>query len=813
MPDATHPPREIRGSDRGRLVAFPGGRRDASPPNNLPSELSSFVGREKELAEVERLLVEGARLITLTGPGGCGKTRLALAVAKDVAGGFEDGVWLVELASLSDPALVAQAVASALKVREAPGRSLTEMLVKYLEPKKTLLVFDNCEHLIEECAALADALLRACPEVRILATSREALSIAGESAWLVPSLFVPDPEQLPPVEELLARYEAIRLFVERAKAVVSTFELTEHNAPVVARLCRRLDGMPLAIELAAARARVLSVEQIASRLDDCFGLLTGGSRTTLPRHQTLRATIGWSYELLSERERVLFRRLSVFAGGLTLEAAAEVCAGENLERDEVLDLLTHLVDKSLVLVAEQRGGEARYRLLETVRQYGLEWLEGSGEAGVILHHRHALWYLALAERAEQGLSGPDQLRLLARLETEHDNLRAALRWSLEGGEAEELGLRLAAVLWSFWYTRGHLSEGRGWLERAISESGPAMTRTKAKALGGAGYIALFQGEHRAAKGFLEEGLALYRELGDKEGIASSLIYLGFVAVLSQRDLETVPALHEEAMGLKSEIEDRRVLANLLLFSGLVAVSQRDMERAIALTEESLALFRQIGDLQGVGHCLNNLGLATLNQADYDRASLLMRENLQIAWESDYKLAIQYSFFGLAGVATSRTQPARAARLWGAAEAMGETSGIQLSPLARSHTNYDGYLAAARAGLDEAAFTAAWAEGRAITPEQAVEYALGRSPHAGTEPLAPRARVTATGQSLFEPLTMRELEVLGLIADGLYNQQIATRLFVALSTVKTYVNAIFRKLEVNNRTQAVAQARRLGLISD
>jgi len=331
--------------------------------------LSSFIGREKELAEVRRLL-EDTRLLTLTGVGGCGKTRLALAAAEELMETFEDGVWLVDLAPLSAPSLVPQAVASTLGLREQPGRSLTVALSNYLASKQVLLVLDNCEHLIETCAELAESLLLSCSELRVLATSREALDMAGEVAWPVPSLSLPDLRRMPNIDSL-SRYESARLFLDRAEAIKPTFALTEQNAPSVAKICYRLDGIPLAIELAAARTKVLSVEEISERLDDCFGLLTTGNRTALPRHRTLHATMDWSYELLSEQERILFRRLSVFSGGFTLKAAESVCAGEHLERNEVLDLLSHLVDKSLVMVREN-GGQTRYRLLETVRQYGRE---------------------------------------------------------------------------------------------------------------------------------------------------------------------------------------------------------------------------------------------------------------------------------------------------------------------------------------------------------------------------------------------------------------------------------------------------------
>jgi len=385
-------------------------------PNNLPRQLTSFIGREREMAEVKRLLTT-TRLLTLTGSGGCGKTRLALQVAADLVEEFANGVWLVELAALTDPALVPQAVASALGVREEPGRPLLATLSDYLKAKRLLLLLDNCEHLVAACAYLAEALLRACPHLRILATSREALNIAGETVWRVPSLSLPDLLHLPSVEHL-TQYEAVRLFIERALISRPDFVLTSQGAPSVAQVCHRLDGIPLAIELAAARVKVLSVEQIAARLDNRFRLLTSGSRTALPRQKTLRAAIDWSYDLLSETERMVLRRLSVFAGGWTLEAAEAICVGEGIEWHEVLDPLMQLVDKSLVMMEEQ-GGTVRYRLLETVRQYGRDKLPASGEADVV-RGRHRDWYLALAERAEPELLGSNQAVWLERLETEHD---------------------------------------------------------------------------------------------------------------------------------------------------------------------------------------------------------------------------------------------------------------------------------------------------------------------------------------------------------------------------------------------------------
>jgi predicted ATPase/DNA-binding CsgD family transcriptional regulator len=764
-------------------------------PNNLPIRLSSFIGREKELAALRRLL-ENYRLLTLTGAGGCGKTRLALAAADELVETFEDGVWLVDLAPLSDPSLVPQAVASTLGLREQPGRSLTAALSNYLASKQVLLVLDNCEHLIEACAELVESLLRSCSELWVLTTSREALGIAGEVAWSVPSLSLPDLRRMPNIESL-SRYESARLFLDRAEAIKPTFALTEQNAPSVAKICYRLDGIPLAIELAAARTKVLSVEEISERLDDCFGLLTTGNRTALPRHRTLHATMDWSHELLLEQERILFRRLSVFVGGFTLQAAESVCAGQDLERNEVLDLLSHLMDKSLVIMWEDRTG-TRYRLLETVRQYGRERLkESEDEVG----HRHASYFVRLAEEAEAELSGSDQARRLTLLQTEHDNLRAALSWSL--GEQRDLGfgVRLAAALWPFWFARGYLSEGRRWLESAVSQSGRGAPHARAKALNGAGWLATFQDEYGAAKMMIEEGLALYRELGDKEGIASSIVYLGFVAVLGQRTDVPLASLLEEATRLKPELEDRRTVANLLVLEGLVALGRGDLEQAVALNEGGLALFREVSDVLGVVACLTNIGLVMLAQDEYERSATMLREGLRLAWALDHKLYIQYGIIGLAGVAASRVSPVRAARLWGAAEGMSETYGMRLARAVRTLIDYEGRLAVARSRLGDAAWSAAWEEGRGMSPEQFIEYALEQE--TVPESAAPVAYPAG--------LSAREVEVLRLVATGLTNAEVAEKLFLSSRTVEWYLGAIYRKLGIHSRAEAARFAAEHGLL--
>lgn len=794
MPDAKHSPRGLQGREPGRLVAFRGGYGDTGALDNLPSELSSFVGREKELSEVGRLL-EGARLLTLTGPGGCGKTRLAVAVAGGLVGRFEDGVWMAELAPLADPSLVPQAVASVLGVREQPGRPLAGTLSEHLRAKKMLLLLDNCEHLLEACATLAGGLLRSCPGLRVLATSRESLGITGEVAWPVPSLSLPDLRRLLDVESL-HRYEAARLFVERAAALKPTFELTEQNAPSVARVCYRLDGIPLALELAAARSKVLSVEQIADRLDDCFGLLSAGGRTAMPRHRTLRATMDWSYELLSREERALFRRLSVFADGFSLEAAEAVCAGDDVERDGVLDLLSHLVDKSLV-TAREEDGEARYRMLETIRQYGQEKLEDAGEAEQV-RERHAGYYLALAEEAGPELKGERQVAWLERLEREHGNLRAAMRWLLERGEAAEAA-RLGWALWLFWGIRAHFAEERRWMERALSTGGGAMPASaRARALFVAGMMANYQGDHRSAEPLLEECIGLFRGLGDKLGTAYALSNAGFAASGRGRYGRAV-SLNEEAVDLFLEVGEKWGAAIQLCFLAVAWRDGGDHARAKPLAEKALALSREVGERQAISAALYTLATLAQAERDQERARALFGEGLAVSAELGNEADVAHCLEGLASAAGAQGQIERAARLWGAEEALLERHETAVYTYVPDRSLRRSRVDAARARLDEEAFGAAWAEGRAMTPEQAVDYALEgeATPEIGPEPYP-------------AGLSAREVDVLRLVAAGLTNNEVAGRLFISPRTVNWHLGSIYRKLGFHSRTRATRYAVEHGL---
>jgi predicted ATPase/DNA-binding SARP family transcriptional activator/DNA-binding CsgD family transcriptional regulator len=803
-----------------------------APKHNLPAPRTSFVGREREMLEVKRALAM-TRLLTLTGTGGSGKTRLALEVARSLVGVYPDGVWLVELAPLPEGALVPQAVARALGVKERPGEPLTDTLAEVLRTKRVLLVLDNCEHLVEAVAPLVDVLLDACAGVRVLATSREVLGIAGERTWLVSSLSVPDPRQRPTAEEL-ERYESVRLFAERAHYRNPAFAVTPQNAPAVARICERLDGIPLAIELAAARVG-LSVEQIAVRLDDTLKLLTTGSRIASARQRTLRGALDWSYDLLSEPERVLFGRLSVFAGGWTLDAAEAVASGGGVKEDEVLDLLLGLVDKSVVVAEATGEGEVRHRMLEPVRQYARMRLEERGEVGAI-RRTHAGFFLDLAEVADSELRRPGQGVWLERLETEHDNMRAALAWLVEGGDAQ-LGLRLAGALAWFWGARGHCSEGRRWLEQLLVRGSAAPIAARAKALVGAGRLMALYGNYERAEITTEEGLKLYQEIGDRKGISRSRADLGWITLAQgdlertrmlteglprnqesedsdvrgrrlstlgwlawdRGDLERGKSLLEEGLEISRESGDVRGIVFGLTNVGYAAMLRGDYERAKTLTEEGLTLSRELGDQSGVVYLLCNLGTIAQEQGDHERAAVLFEESVKRNRKLGNKAILAELMEGIAGVAGAFGVAVRAARLYGAAEALREAIGVPLPesdrPRCRRH------MAAACSLVDKETWKEAWAEGKAMKLEQAVEYALS----AGDSPkIAKRTPEQTSAEARPPLLTRREREVAELVARGLTNRRIAEELFVSERTVDHHVSNILKKLNLSSREQVASR---------
>ena len=648
--------------------AFPTLRSLEAVPGNLPRQLTTFIGREGVMEDAKRRLT-ATQLLTLTGPGGSGKTRLSLEIAATLVDEYPDGVWLLEFAPLADPAHVPQVLATTLGAREEAGRPLLSTLVEHLRRRRALLIFDNCEHLVDACAGLAEALLRGCSDVKILASSREALGLAGEVAFRVPPMSMPDASQAPSLDELTA-FEAIRLFVERAATAKPDFILTPATAPAVAQICQRLDGIPLAIELAAARVRMLSVQQITTHLDERFRLLTGGSRTALPRHQTLRGLIDWSYALLSEAERRLFRCVSVFVGGWTLDAAAEVCACEGVDHLDIVDLLGRLVDKSLCL-ADGQGSDPRYRLLETIRQYGLEKLSESTDVEAV-RNRHRDFFLGVAEHAEEQLRGPDQVAWLDRLEMDHDNLRAALRWSIDRDEMEP-ALRLGSALWPFWDTHWYVREGREWLDELLARTRaqppsaltPVSRRALARVLDGASYMRARWSEFAKAGEFQSEGLAVWRELGDKYGIAKALDRLGDIT----RELggrARGKALLTESLGLSRELGDRRGTAHVLNNLGEIAALEGDIATARSLYEECVSLFESIEDNRGLAHALANLGSVLTMEGDHAQAEALYAQaeglyarSLRLAEELGDNHAIAATLRSLGGVARQRGDYARA----------------------------------------------------------------------------------------------------------------------------------------------------------
>ncbi|MHB8730246.1 MAG: ATP-binding protein [bacterium] len=739
-------------------------------------------------------LLASSRLVTLMGAGGAGKTRLALAVASDVLAEFPDGVWLVELAPLSDPALVPSAAAAVLGVADQGERALLTVLVESLRTRRLLLVLDNCEHLIAAASQFAEALLRSCPDVRLVATSREALGIPGETAWRVPSLSMPDAQDSAAVDHP-RRYEAILLFEARAQSSRPGFAVTPGNAEAVAQICRRLDGIPLAIELAAARLNVLTPEQLDAKLDDRFRLLTGGSRGALPRQQTLRATMDWSYGLLSEPERSVLRRLSVFAGGWTLEAAEALCSTDLIQPAGVLDLLGRLVDKSLVLTDAQ-DGEVRYRLLETVRQYARDRLVESGDAAEA-RRRHRDWYGAVAEQGSAVLRGPQQKVWMERFEAEHDNFRAALEWSAVDPAGAEAGLRLAAALMWFWFIGGHWREGRVRLERALQRRGDAPEAVLPAAMQGAAFFAWRQGDNARANELGEEGLALCRRLDDKPNMALMLIWLGIAAIRAP-DYDRATALFRECIDVARGLGDTWTAALATAQAGIVARHQGDCERAIALHSESLAVIRQLGDGFTIVYNLRNLGYDTLQLGDYARAEGYFREGLTWGAHAGYHqpwVTVE-CVEGMAQVAFEQGRHERAARLLGAVDRLFEIIGHRRSP--QDQSALDGRIASTRRGLGDATFDKARADGQAMTLEQAVEYAV--------EP-GEREQPSGHGQSGKEPhgdpLTAREREVAALVARGQTNREIAATLVISERTADAHVQNILNKLGFSSRAQIAA----------
>ncbi|MEM7163844.1 MAG: tetratricopeptide repeat protein [Planctomycetota bacterium] len=607
-----------------------GGTGDAGP-NNLPAQLTTFVGRRRQLEQTLECLTHTC-LLTLTGTGGSGKTRLGLEVARRNLGAFPDGVWLVEFASLQDEGLVPRTIASVLGLKEDPGRSVVETLMDYLKGKQLLFVFDNCEHMIEPISKIVSQLMLTYPDLKIIASSREAFNVPGEQIYHVEPMELPDLDHLPPVGEL-ADNEAVALFVERARALKSSFELTEQNAAAVAQVCQSLDGIPLALELAAARIRVLSVNDIAERLADRFRLLRGGNKMALPHQKTLRAAIDWSYDQLDEQEQALLRRFAVFVGGWTLDSAEQVCSDDEIEDYEVLDLLANLVDKSLVEVTAVADGEhelTRYRSLETIRQYAWEKLDECGESAAMVE-RHGAYFLQLAGQADEKLAGPEQAQWFDLLELERGNTRAALqRFLADSADGGGNALQLVALLGHYWLVRGHWTEGRSFTSDALELSAATSgNNPRASALSCLGKLAMMQGDLSTSRLAFDEALRIRRELGDPSGIASAL---NDVAVVDRRegDLSGARVRLEESLDIARQLSDRKKTGVALSNLGLVALSQGDNDAAGDYYDEALGIFRELGDQQGIAVCLQSCGSVAYGREDFAAAATLYREALDIS---------------------------------------------------------------------------------------------------------------------------------------------------------------------------------------
>jgi predicted ATPase/DNA-binding CsgD family transcriptional regulator len=755
------------------LAGIPGGRAVGSGPaprHNLPMQVTRFFGREAEMALLRERLDEN-RLVTLTGPGGVGKTRLSLRTAEELLPGFTDGVWLVELAPLSDPALVAQQVASSLGLRDDPGLPILETLTFYLRQRQVLLVLDNCEHLLEACGQLADTLLRAGPGLRILASSREPLGIAGEAVFSVPSLSFPDPDHMPPIDTL-GDYVAINLLVDRARLMLADYQVTPANAASLARICQRLDGIPLAIEMAAARLNILQAEQLADRLDDAFRLLTGGSRSALLRQQTLRATVDWSYKLLSVKERLLLQRLSVFASGCTLEAAEAVCAGRSVEPSDVLDLLASLVARSMVIADRRPGEEPRYRMLEMVRQYSREKLQDSGESAA-LHTLHRDYFLVFAETNVPKLYSSDRLIWTQKLKTEYENLRLALEWSFSDLTDVDAGPRLVVALFSHLWNSARWSsnpEMLDWCERAISwcHSHPGVSAALIAQLQGQLSTLIILNDPHAALTWSQQAVETSRRLGPvgKEILVSNLLLLGWRYLIDLGDLENSLAPYAEAQTVFQELRSEeklgmlepQIVAWLAYVMAETAFSQGKFQEAKIHADESVRLYDATGDhwtglrprivfglacLQlrefeqarkhfwiartlaadsmhwKLSDVMRLLGIVALRQGYLDEALEYCRESMQDALKWPMYIIVASCLGLCAAIAAKQGQAARAATLSGAAHAL----------YAKQHrsawedSSLDTLLPGWREGPDAAGISQAFEAGQALNVEQAMAYAL------------------------------------------------------------------------------------------
>jgi predicted ATPase/DNA-binding CsgD family transcriptional regulator/transcriptional regulator with XRE-family HTH domain len=765
------------------------------PHSSVPVQLTSFIGREHELADVRQLLAS-TRLLCLTGPGGIGKTRLAIQAANEFAGDVIAGICVVELASEADGNLVARSVARTLGVVERPHESLLETLAQAIGEKQLLLVLDNCEHLLAASAELTERLLRSCPKLRILATSREPLGIAGETVWRVPSLSVPERRDSTMLATL-PRADAVRLFVERACAVAPGFTLSEQNAPAIAHLCRRLEGIPLALELAAARVPVLSVQQLADRVDDALRLLITGSRSAAPRQRTLRATVDWSYGLLSQSEKQLFARLSAFAGGFALEAAETVCAGYGIQREDVLELLASLVTKSLVLSQLRADGSVRYRLLETLRQFGAEQLRESGETAQV-RDRHLGWILEEADRAAIGISGGQQADWFVWFDRELGNVRTALDWTVENSNAAA-GLRLGAALQFFWLQGGHMAEARSRLEVLLNlPSASADPSAHVAGLVVAAHLTMrFTGDPEVSGKYAEQALAMARQIKGAPALRfEATRRLGWVMLMQIGDLRSADRLFQESIEAARDLGPSQVARGLAAL-GWVRVLQGDNAAGRSLIEDAVARLRDLGDWLYLAAQLCYVADIDIREGRYAEARRHATEALE---NTHLALPLAANWVRILDVfirlAAAENQLERVVRLAGAASTVNPIIGI--SPLASPDQ-----VARAKQELGDAKSAALWAEGQAMTVEETVAFMLSKQP---TE----LQRIASTIWDAIG-LTEREVQVLRMVIDGKSNREIGAALVLSVRTVERHIANVYSKLGVHGRVDATAYALRHGML--
>jgi predicted ATPase/class 3 adenylate cyclase/DNA-binding CsgD family transcriptional regulator len=843
LKDLQRPSRLFQLAIAGLPSDFPPLKTLDNSPNNLPLQPTPFIGREKEVAAVAALMRrEEVRLVTLTGTGGTGKTRLGLQVAAELSTWFADGVFFVSLAPLSDPALVISAVAQVLEITEIGDQRIPELLKTALREKHLLLLIDNFEHVASAATLLAD-LLTACAKLKVLVTSREALHLRAEQEYAVPALTVPDSKHLPDLLAL-SQYEAVTLFIERAQAVKSDFHMTNATAPAVAEICVRLDGLPLAIELAAARIKLFPPQILLARLGQSLQLLTSNLRDVPARQQTLRATIKWSYDLLSAQEQRLFRHLSVFVGGWTFEASEAVwmMASESESRHlSVLNGIESLLDKNLLLQVEREGEEPRFQMLATVRDFGLSCLFESGETELV-ERAHALYYVALAEEAEPHLKGAQQAIWLVRLEQDLENLQAALEWLIKRQDAD-LSLRLSGALGWFWTVQGHMSEGRRWLKAALELPGAvARMEARAKALSCAGDLAADQFDYAGALLLWQESVTLYRALGDDAGLARPLGMLG-VALQQQGDLAAGRLLEEESRALCRALGRDWDFCRVSIEAALLASQQNDITQAAALTQEYLPLARKVGDKTLMAVAMNDLGCYASNQDDLSQALTFYQESLTLAREVGSKIVMSLVLGNLGSIALSLGDLSGAIAYYtegfALAQKMGDKKSISsylvdfadvaiarrqpkeaayLVSLAASEFNiskfmsvsgrawYDRQVADLRAQLGEEAFIAAWSQGQTLTPDEAIAaFEQAPVPEPIPAELEPSMTKPPSPPTYPDDLTEREVEVLRLIAHGWTNPQIAEHLVISPRTVNAHLTSIYRKIQVSTRSAATRYA--------